>query len=202
MGAPFLRLGTRGVRWRSPRPAKRVVVSPPRTMSMKMRRDRRHQTTATSSSTGRSAKLAARGCSRRNSTPRSSTGRSTSPCIRPRTFPPGFRTIFAVAGYLPREDVRDALISDRAASLSDLPKGARVGTASAPRRATETPAPRFRDAATARQCRDATTQGAGRRDRRHLCWLAGLKRLGLADRATAVLEISDFFRPSGRARSQ
>ncbi len=36
----------------------------------------------------------------------------------------------AIAGYLPREDVRDAWISPVAASPQDLPRGARVGTAS------------------------------------------------------------------------
>ena len=41
-----------------------------------------------------------------------------------------------VAACLPREDVRDAFISRKAATLSDLPKGAKLGTASlrAPRK--------------------------------------------------------------------
>jgi len=37
--------------------------------------------------------------------------------------------------FLPREDVRDAFISNKAASLADLPKGAVVGTSSLRRRA-------------------------------------------------------------------
>ena len=37
--------------------------------------------------------------------------------------------------YLPREDVRDAFVSSGAASLADLPAGARVGTSSLRRRA-------------------------------------------------------------------
>ena len=35
-----------------------------------------------------------------------------------------------VAGYLPREDVRDALICNDARTIADLPKDARIGTAS------------------------------------------------------------------------
>ena len=37
--------------------------------------------------------------------------------------------------YLPREDVRDAFVSDRSTSITDLPEGARVGTSSLRRRA-------------------------------------------------------------------
>ena len=37
--------------------------------------------------------------------------------------------------YLPREDVRDALVSPGAAALADLPEGAKVGTSSLRRRA-------------------------------------------------------------------
>ena len=37
--------------------------------------------------------------------------------------------------YLPREDVRDAFVSPRVASLAELPEGARVGTSSLRRRA-------------------------------------------------------------------
>ncbi|MCC2108328.1 MAG: hydroxymethylbilane synthase, partial [Hyphomicrobiales bacterium] len=44
----------------------------------------------------------------------------------PTLLPPGLD----VGGYLPREDVRDALISPRAPSVQALPRGARVGTAS------------------------------------------------------------------------
>src|ERR687893_914477 len=41
----------------------------------------------------------------------------------------------AIAGYLPREDVRDAFISRSAARLQDLPAGALVGSASLRRQA-------------------------------------------------------------------
>src|SRR4029079_16281513 len=40
-----------------------------------------------------------------------------------------------IAGYLPREDARDAFISLRAKAFSDLPDGAVVGSASLRRRA-------------------------------------------------------------------
>lgn len=49
----------------------------------------------------------------------------------PTVLPPGL----AVTCFLPREDVRDAFISPRAASLSDLPKGAVVATSSLRRQA-------------------------------------------------------------------
>src|SRR5829696_2399283 len=41
----------------------------------------------------------------------------------------------AIAGYLPREDVRDAFISRRAGRIADLPEGAVVGSASLRRQA-------------------------------------------------------------------
>src|SRR6202000_1248912 len=40
-----------------------------------------------------------------------------------------------IAGYLPREDVRDVLISPRAKTLAELPAGATLGTASLRRQA-------------------------------------------------------------------
>src|SRR4051812_9839799 len=49
----------------------------------------------------------------------------------PTTLPDGI----AIAGYLPREDVRDAFISHRARSLQELPEGAVVGSASLRRQA-------------------------------------------------------------------
>ena len=94
-----------------------------------------------------------------------------------------------IASVLPREDPRDALISRDAATLAALPAGAVVGTASLRRKAqilharpeltvanlrgnVETRIKKIADGAA-----DAT-----------LLALAGLRRLGLADRARAVLE--------------
>ena len=105
----------------------------------------------------------------------------------------------AIAGYLPREDVRDALISGKAGSIATLPFGATLGTASLRRQAqikrlrpdiriellrgnVET---RLRKAETGEV--DAT-----------LLAYAGLKRLGLAHRATALLEIDDFLPAVGQ----
>ena len=113
----------------------------------------------------------------------------------PTALPPGL----AVAGYLPREDVRDALISPRAANIATLPHGARVGTASLRRAAQlkrlrpdfETPLLRGNV-----QTRLNKAQ-AGEIDATLLA-LAGLKRLGLEDRATAILEISEFLPAVGQ----
>ena len=108
-------------------------------------------------------------------------------------------TGLAIAGFLPREDVRDALISARASSIADLPPGATLGTASLRRQAqarrlrpdlkvtllrgnVET---RLRKAETGEI--DAT-----------LLALAGMKRLGLAERATAILDIDDFLPAVGQ----
>jgi hydroxymethylbilane synthase len=103
------------------------------------------------------------------------------------------------AGYLPREDVRDALICKSAQALKDLRPGARLGTASLRRGAqvrrlrpdievsllrgnVETRLRRIEEGAF-----DAT-----------LLALAGLKRLGLAHCAAAVLETQDFLPAVGQ----
>lgn len=49
----------------------------------------------------------------------------------PAELPPGL----TIAGVSPREDARDALVSRRGLHLSDLPRGARIGTSSLRRRA-------------------------------------------------------------------
>ena len=104
-----------------------------------------------------------------------------------------------VAGYLPREDVRDALISNKARTIADLPKDARIGTASLRRAAqlkrlrpdfriellrgnVETRLSRIREGAV-----DAT-----------LLAHAGLRRLGLAHHAAAILDLKDFLPAVGQ----
>jgi hydroxymethylbilane synthase len=104
-----------------------------------------------------------------------------------------------IPGYLEREDVRDALVSTKATSIATLPKGAKLGTASLRRQAqvkrlrpdievgllrgnVET---RLRKAETGEI--DAT-----------LLAYAGLKRLGLAHRLTALLEVADFLPAVGQ----
>src|SRR5947209_19188105 len=104
-----------------------------------------------------------------------------------------------LAACLPREDARDAFISRKAANLHDLPQGAIVGTASLRRQAmvkrlrpdvsvvplrgnVETRLVKLEAAAV-----DAT-----------LLALAGLKRLGLADKATALLDAQEFLPAVGQ----
>lgn len=100
--------------------------------------------------------------------------------------------IEAVA-FLPREDVRDVLIAREAKSIADLRPGARVGTAS------------LRRGALLKRLRPDVEIGLLRgnvetRLRRitdgdfdaTLLALAGLKRLGLEDRAAAILSTDEF----------
>jgi len=110
----------------------------------------------------------------------------------PTAFPEGIDII----GYLPREDARDCLISAKYTSIEVLPQGAIVGTAS------------LRRAALVKRLRpDVTTQVLrGNVDTRirksaegevdaTLLALAGLKRLGIADKAQAILPL-DLFPPA------
>ena len=104
----------------------------------------------------------------------------------PTELPPGL----TLAAFLPREDVRDALISAKAASLADLPVGAVVATSSLRRQAqvrhlrpdlqvvpmrgnVETRLRKLAEGAA-----DAT-----------LLALAGLNRLGLANRAAGPVPV-------------
>ncbi|MDT2020977.1 hydroxymethylbilane synthase [Methylocella sp. CPCC 101449] len=98
-----------------------------------------------------------------------------------------------VSVYLPREDVRDVLIARDAKSIADLKPGARVGSAS------------LRRGALLKRLRPDVQIGLLRgnvetRLRRiadgdfdaTLLALAGLKRLGLEDRAAAILSTDEF----------
>jgi hydroxymethylbilane synthase len=104
------------------------------------------------------------------------------------TLPEGL----TIAAMLPREDVRDAFVSLKAPSLAALPSGAVVGTSSL-RRAAQIRHARpdlqivgFRGNVETRLRKlaegvaDAT-----------LLAVAGLKRLGMADRITAALSVAD-----------
>jgi hydroxymethylbilane synthase len=104
-----------------------------------------------------------------------------------------------IAGYLPREDVRDVLISLTAGGLAGLPKGARVGSAS-PRRAAQVK--RLRPDVTIELLRGNVETRlrkveTGVVDATLLAY-AGLRRLGLAHRATTILEIDDFLPAVGQ----
>lgn len=102
----------------------------------------------------------------------------------PNELPPGL----VIAGYLEREDVRDAFISPHAASVDELPAGAVVGTASLRRQAQLLR--RRPDLSTVLLRGNVGTRlqriAEGKVDATLLA-MAGLRRLGLADKATAVL---------------
>ncbi len=104
-----------------------------------------------------------------------------------------------VAGFLPREDVRDVLITAGPTSLAELPHGANVGTASLRRGAQ---VKRLRP-----DVRISLLRGnvetrlrkvqAGEYDASLLAF-AGLRRLGLADKAACVLNEDDFLPAVGQ----
>ena len=104
-----------------------------------------------------------------------------------------------ICAYLPREDVRDTLISSLADTLEGLPHGATFGAASLRRQAQ---ALRLRPDLTPTllrgnvetRLRKAESGAVGAT----LLALAGLKRLGLADRARAVLDIDKFLPAPGQ----
>jgi hydroxymethylbilane synthase len=104
-----------------------------------------------------------------------------------------------IAATLPREDARDVFISRRAQRLADLPAGAVVGTASLRRQAQ---VKRLRSDVSVVPLRgNVETRlrklDAGEVDATLLA-LAGLKRLGLADAATAVLPVEEFLPAVGQ----
>jgi hydroxymethylbilane synthase len=104
-----------------------------------------------------------------------------------------------LAACLLREDVRDAFISRKAASLRDLPQRAVVGTASLRRQAM---VKRLRpDVSTVVLRGNVETRlrklEAGEVDATLLA-LAGLKRLGLADKATTLLDAQEFLPAVGQ----
>jgi hydroxymethylbilane synthase len=104
-----------------------------------------------------------------------------------------------IAAVLPREDPRDVFISRKARSLRELPAGAVVGTASLRRQALVLRA--RRDLAVVPLRGNVETRlhklDAGEVDATLLA-LAGLKRLGLADTATALLPVDEFLPAVGQ----
>jgi len=105
-----------------------------------------------------------------------------------------------LAACLPREDVRDVFISRKAAHLRDLPPGAVVGSASLRRQAIG-PAAAARIFPWCRSRGNVETRirklDAGEVDATLLA-LAGLRRLGLADKATRSLMLEDFLPAVGQ----
>ena len=113
----------------------------------------------------------------------------------PTRLPPGI----VVAGYLPREDVRDALICASSRTIAGLAQGASLGSASLRRQAMML---RLRP-----DLRPALLRGNVETRLRKvesgdidvtLLAIAGLKRLGLAHRATALLDVDDFLPAVGQ----
>jgi hydroxymethylbilane synthase len=114
-------------------------------------------------------------------------------------LPTDLPTAVIIAGYLPREDVRDAWIGRNGLTLAELPAGAVVGTAS------------LRRAAQVKRLRPdiSTTLLRGNVETRlrkvengeidgTLLALAGLRRLGLEGHATALLPLDAFLSAAGQ----
>ncbi len=104
-----------------------------------------------------------------------------------------------IAGYLPREDPRDALIGRGAAGVADLRRGAVVGSASLRRQAMLR---RLRPDLEIVLLRGNVGTRLDKVARGEidatLLALAGLKRLGLADAVSGVLPVSEFLPAVGQ----
>lgn len=98
-----------------------------------------------------------------------------------------------IAGYLPREDARDALIARDGAGLADLPRGARVGSASLRRQALLRRARPDLEVSLLRGNVGTRIQkiAEGAFDATLLA-MAGLRRLGLTQHVTAPLDVDAF----------
>jgi hydroxymethylbilane synthase len=98
-----------------------------------------------------------------------------------------------LAACLEREDARDVFVSRKASSLAELPQGATLGTTSPRRQAIARRArPDLRVVplrgnveTRLRKLDDGTVDAT-------ILALAGLKRLGLADRATRIMDVEEF----------
>ena len=104
-----------------------------------------------------------------------------------------------IAGFLEREDVRDALISSVADSFAALPRGARLGAASLRRQAQ---ARRLRPDLKVELLRGNVETRLRKAESgaidATLLALAGLKRLGLAHHARATLDLESFLPAVGQ----
>lgn len=113
----------------------------------------------------------------------------------PTTLPEGI----LVAGFLPREDVRDAFISHRFKDLAELPSGAVVGSASLRRQAQIR---RLRPDLNVTLLRGNVQTRLAKLERGEvdatLLAMAGLNRLGLAHHVRAVLDTDDFLPAVGQ----
>ena len=113
----------------------------------------------------------------------------------PTALPPGL----VLSAFMEREDPRDVFISRKAKSIADLPRGATVGTASLRRQAM---VKRQRPDLTIVPLRGNVETRLRKLDEgvadATLLALAGLKRLGLADAVTAVLDVNEFLPAVGQ----
>lgn len=104
-----------------------------------------------------------------------------------------------IAGYLPREDVRDALIARDVTRIEDLPQGATVGSASLRRQAMlrrlrpDLDIVLLRGNVARRLSKVESGEIAAT-----LLAIAGLNRLGMADVATTILPIEQFLPAVGQ----
>jgi hydroxymethylbilane synthase len=107
----------------------------------------------------------------------------------PTAFPEGI----AIIGYLPREDVRDCLISAKVKRIEDLPQGGLVGTASLRRAAlVKRIRPDLRTEVLRGNVETRLKKSSDGIVDATLLAFAGLKRLGLADKAAAILPLDQF----------
>ncbi|MEZ5839188.1 MAG: hydroxymethylbilane synthase [Hyphomicrobiales bacterium] len=113
----------------------------------------------------------------------------------PTALPPGL----VLSAFLPREDVRDAFISPKAASLADLPKGAVVGTSSLRRQAMVKRLRPDLEVVTYRgNVQSRLTKLADGVVDATLLASAGLRRLGMAEVITSLIETDDFLPAVGQ----
>jgi len=105
----------------------------------------------------------------------------------------------AIGAYLPREDVRDALVSALADSIEGLPDGATFGAASLRRQAQALRLrPDLRPMLLRGNVETRLAKAESRAVGATLLAIAGLKRLGLAHRARAVLDLDTFLPAPGQ----
>ena len=104
-----------------------------------------------------------------------------------------------VAGYLPREDVRDALIAPRHKTLTALPQGARVGTVSLRRQALlKKLRPDLQIEALRGNVQTRLNKAHSGEFDAVVLAMAGLKRLGLAHEVTEALDAERFLPAVGQ----
>ncbi|MGU3497091.1 hydroxymethylbilane synthase [Xanthobacteraceae bacterium A53D] len=104
-----------------------------------------------------------------------------------------------LSGYLPRADVRDALILREGKSLDDLPAGARIGTASLRREAQlRRIRPDLNVSLLRGNVQTRLDKVRGGTFDATLLALAGLTRLGMAHEASAILDTTHFLPAVGQ----